>query len=216
VKIRCVIVDDHPIFREGLARMMSSLDDIEIVATGATVAEALALVEREKPDVVLLDVRLPDRCGLDALPEISQISPETRTIILTGFAEEDEYLDAYKLGARGVLLKEFELDHIAEEIRIVASGGVRLDTRIGARLVGELQRIAHESGPPLSRRETQILVLLTRGLSNCEIAMNLGIQETTVKSHLTRLFEKVGVTDRLQAALYAVRLGLDTEQPSAT
>lgn len=211
--VRCAVVDDHPVFREGLARMLGSLPDVEVVGAVATAAEAVSLAETERPDVLLLDLRLPDRSGLETIPDIAHASPGTYVVILTGHAEEEDIVEAFKAGARGVLFKECDIERIAEEIRIVAAGGVRLDAQLCARLVGELHRLTMEATPALTARERQILTLLTRGLRNCEIACALGIQENTVKSHLSRLFEKVGVTDRFQAALYGIRLGLGDGVP---
>ncbi|HEY3268899.1 MAG TPA: response regulator transcription factor [Armatimonadota bacterium] len=206
--IRCAVVDDHPVFRDGLARMLDAIPDMAVVATGSTAEEALAIVAEYRPDVLLLDIRLPDRSGVDILGELTQTSPSTNVVILTGFADEDLIVQALTSGARGVLYKECDIERIAEEIRVVSTGGVRLDAHLAARVVGELRRLKEPIAPSITTRETQILTLLTRGLSNCEIATKLGIQENTVKSHLSRLFEKLGVTDRLQAALYGVRLGL--------
>jgi len=205
--VRCVVVDDHPIFREGLARMLDALPDVNVVGAGSPAADAVDLAADQRPDVLLLDLHLPDRSGIDVIPDITHVSPCTHVLIVTGFADEDVMVEAYKAGARGVLYKESDVDRIAEEVRIIATGGVHLDPQIGARIVNELQR-ATRTEPVLTTRETQILALLTQGLSNCEIAAALGIQENTVKSHLSRLFEKVGVTDRFQAALYGIRHGL--------
>ncbi len=200
-KIRVVIVDDHVVVRSGLEQFLATTDDIELVATAANGIEALARVEEFGPDVVLMDLSMPEMNGIDATRQIAEHHPSSRVLVLTSFSDQTRILDALEAGADGYLLKHADPDDIAGAIRAVHAGGSPLDPK-AARTLLESRR----SGRPASQltdREREVLLLVRDGLANKQIARRLGIAERTVKAHLTSVFQRLGVTDRTQAALWA-------------
>ena len=200
-KIRVLIVDDHAVVRSGLAQFLETTDDIELVATAANGIEALARVEEFGPDVVLMDLSMPEMNGIEATREIVQHHPSSRVLVLTSFSDQTRILDALEAGADGYLLKHADPDDIAEAIRTVNTGGSPLDPK-AARTLLESRR-ADRSAPQLTDREREVLLLVRDGLANKQIARRLGIAERTVKAHLTSVYQRLGVTDRTQAALWA-------------
>jgi DNA-binding NarL/FixJ family response regulator len=200
-RIRVLIVDDHVVVRSGLAQFLETTDDIELVATAANGIEALARVEEFGPDVVLMDLSMPEMNGIEATREIVQHHPSSRVLVLTSFSDQTRILDALEAGADGYLLKHADPDDIAEAIRTVNTGGSPLDPK-AARTLLESRR-ADRSAPQLTDREREVLLLVRDGLANKQIARRLGIAERTVKAHLTSVYQRLGVTDRTQAALWA-------------
>ena len=200
-KIRVLIVDDHVVVRSGLAQFLETTEDIELVATAANGIEALARVEEFGPDVVLMDLSMPEMNGIEATREIVQHHPSSRVLVLTSFSDQTRILDALEAGADGYLLKHADPDDIAEAIRTVNTGGSPLDPK-AARTLLESRR-ADRSAPQLTDREREVLLLVRDGLANKQIARRLGIAERTVKAHLTSVYQRLGVTDRTQAALWA-------------
>jgi len=200
-KIRVLIVDDHAVVRSGLAQFLETTDDIELVATAANGIEALARVEEFGPDVVLMDLSMPEMNGIEATREIVQHHPSSRVLVLTSFSDQTRILDALEAGADGYLLKHADPDDIAEAIRTVNAGGSPLDPKAGRTLLES--RRADRLAPQLTDREREVLLLVRDGLANKQIARRLGIAERTVKAHLTSVYQRLGVTDRTQAALWA-------------
>jgi DNA-binding NarL/FixJ family response regulator len=199
--IRVVIVDDHAVVRSGLEQFLAIADDIDVVATAANGHEALACVEQHRPDVVLMDLSMPELDGVEATRRITETSPASRVLVLTSFSDQTRIMDALGAGADGYLLKHSDPDDIAKAIRVVHDGGAPLDPK-AARALLESRRV-RSAGPQLTEREREVLGLVRDGLSNKQIARRLGIAERTVKAHLTSVFQRLGVTDRTQAALWA-------------
>jgi DNA-binding NarL/FixJ family response regulator len=204
--IRVLIADDHGVIRDGLGRLIDGLADIELVGAAADGEEAVALARRDRPDVVLMDLDMPRMNGIEATGAIRSGNSETAVLVLTSFSDRTRILGALKAGACGYMLKDASSDEVAEGIRAAARGESPLDPR-AARTVLD----AHAQPDPLaglSEREREVLALLVDGMPNKLIARRLEISEKTVKSHLTRIFRELGVTDRTQAALWAERQGL--------
>jgi DNA-binding NarL/FixJ family response regulator len=199
--IRVVIVDDHAVVRSGLEQFLGVTGDIEVVATAANGNEALERVDEHRPDVVLMDLSMPELDGVEATRRISETHPESRVLVLTSFSDQSRIMDALGAGADGYLLKHSDPDDIAKAIRAVYDGGSPLDPK-AARTLLESRR-TRAAGPQLTDREREVLLLVRDGLANKQIARRLGISERTVKAHLTSVFQRLGVTDRTQAALWA-------------
>ena len=199
--IRVVLADDHAIVRSGLERLLATADGIEVVGTAADGLEAVDLVGQTAPDVVLMDLSMPGFDGVDATRRIASEWPATKVLVLTSFSDERRILAAVDAGARGYLLKHVDPDALVDAIRAVHQGGSPLDPEVG-RVVLD----SHRSSPArteITDREREVLALLRAGLANKEIARRLRISERTVKAHLTSVFQRLGVTDRVQAALWA-------------
>jgi NarL family two-component system response regulator LiaR len=206
--IRVLIADDHAVLREGLRSFLELQEGIEIVGDAADGAEAVELAERLRPAVILMDLVMPKLDGVEAMRELNERVPGTRVIILTSYIDDDRLLPAIRAGAAGYLLKNAEPQELARAIRTADAGEALIDPSVAARLVERLaqdeQRDDYES---LTAREREVLDLIGRGLSNKRIALELGIAEKTVKTHVSNLLGKLGVADRTQAALYASRMG---------
>ena len=204
--IRVLIADDHGVIRDGLGRLIGGLEDVELVGTAADGAEAVTRALELSPDVVLMDLDMPKLDGIEATRRVLAERPTTAVLVLTSFSDRPRILGALEAGASGYLLKDVAADEVAEGIRAAARGESPLDPR-AARTVLTAR---HEPDPmaALSDREREVLTLLLEGLPNKLIARRLEITEKTVKSHLTRIFREIGVTDRTQAALWAERNGL--------
>ena len=200
-KIRVLVVDDHAVVRSGLAQLLATTADIELVATASNGNEAIERVEALHPDVVLMDLSMPELDGVEATRRISELHPSSHVLVLTSFSDQARILDALSAGADGYLLKHTDPDDIADAIRAVHAGGSPLDPK-AARALLESRR-TRQAAPQLTDREREVLVLVRDGLANKQIARRLGIAERTVKAHLTSVFQRLGVTDRTQAALWA-------------
>jgi DNA-binding NarL/FixJ family response regulator len=201
-KIRVLVADDHVTVREGLAAMIGRQPDMMVVGEAATGREAVDLWHQLRPDVVLLDLRMPVLDGVEAAIEIRKILPSARIVILTTFDSNQEISRAIKAGAKGYLLKDALREELLDCIRKVHTG----ETAIPSALVGKLASVV--SSEALTGRELDVLTLLARGMSNKEIGLNLHIGETTVKSHLRNVFSKLNVLSRTEAIAVAIRLGL--------
>jgi NarL family two-component system response regulator LiaR len=214
-----VIVDDHEVVREGLRTFLELQDGIEVVGEAADGEQALVEVQRLLPDVVLMDLVMPKLDGVGAMRRLRDRLPRTRVIVLTSFTQDDRLLPAIRAGAAGYLLKNVEPKELARAVRAAHAGEALLDPGVAARLVQEIAGRANAAGehPPdrLTGREREVLELIARGRSNKRIAFELGISEKTVKTHVGHLLAKLGVTDRTQAALYAVRAGIVNVDESA-
>lgn len=204
--IRVIVADDHPIVRSGVVSLLSHADDIEVVGEAATGLEAVELAERLRPDVVLMDLRMPVLDGTEATSRITAELPGVRVLILTTYESDDLILAAIENGASGYLLKAAPHEEIVEGVRSVVGGQTVLAPAIAAKLV---QRVRGGSDrPTLSARETEVLGHVAAGLSNPEIARALFISEATVKTHLGHVFEKLEVTSRTRAVTRAIELGM--------
>jgi len=204
--IRVLIVDDHSVVRQGLQMFLALDPDIDVVAEARNGAEAVHLARQYKPDVVLMDLLMPEMDGVAATEKIRQELPDTEVIALTSVLEDKAIFDAIRVGATGYLLKDTESDKLCEAIKAAAAGQVQLSPAVAARLVREVR--APDSPEALTEREREVLLALTRGLSNSEIAAALFITEKTVKTHVSNILAKLNLPSRTQAALYALKNGL--------
>ena len=200
--IRVLIADDHAVVRQGLRTFLDLQDDIEVVAEAGDGDQALEAAERLQPDVVLIDLVMPRLDGIEAIRRLRERLPTTRAIVLSSFVDDDKLFPAVRAGAAGYLLKDVQPQELVEAIRTVHGGGALLHPQVAARLLEELTE------DPLTPREREVLVLIGRGMPNKLIARELSLSEKTVKAHVSSILAKLGVTDRTQAALYAVREGI--------
>jgi DNA-binding NarL/FixJ family response regulator len=200
--IRVMLVDDHPAFRKGLAALIGTENDLEVVAETGDGNDAIQLFRRHKPDITLMDLRLPGMGGVEATIAIRKEFPDARVIVLTTFDMDEDIYRAMDSGAKSYLLKDTPEDELAATIRAVHAGQEKLAPKLAERLAQRQKR------PELSQREMEVLQLLVRGRSNKEIASSLFITEDTVKAHLKTLFVKLGVQDRTDAAITAIRQGI--------
>jgi DNA-binding NarL/FixJ family response regulator len=203
--IRVLLADDHGVIRDGLGRLISALQDVELVALAADGAEAVEQCARLEPDVVLMDLDMPVLDGIEATKRIVAAHPKTAVVVLTSFSDRPRIMGALEAGACGYLLKDVDADEVADGIRAAARGESPLDPRAARTMLDA--RSAPDPLAGLSEREREVLGLLVEGLPNKLIARRLQISEKTVKSHLTRIFRELNVTDRTQAALWAERHG---------
>jgi two-component system, NarL family, response regulator NreC len=214
--IRLIIADDHQLVREGLVRLLSLESDLEVVDIVASGEAAVESVERLQPDVVLLDVRMPGQGGIIAVRTINAAHPEVGVVLLTMHDEDELIFEGLTAGARAYLFKDCSHQELVNTLRQVAAGGAYLPALPLRKLLEEFQSLRlgkkHPGRPSvpndlLSRREMDVLEWVVKGFSNKQIARQLAIDETTVKTHLHRIFEKLDVRDRTQAAVYALQVG---------
>ena len=210
--IRVALVDDQTLIRQGIRSLLELSGDMAIVAEATDGDEAVAMILRERPDVVLLDLRMPKRSGVDVLRDLQTASALPPTIILTTFDDDEALLEAVRAGARGYLLKDVSLEQLTEAIRVVAQGGSLIRPAVTERVLRGLEHVRRDfealSPPdPLTKREIEILRLIAGGYSNREIADALGTAEGTVKNHASSILSKLGVRDRTRAVLKALELG---------
>jgi DNA-binding NarL/FixJ family response regulator len=206
--IRVLVVDDHPVVRSGLIGMLAVTDDISVVGEAGDGAEALALVESTRPDVVLMDLRMPRRDGVSATGAIVSGYPSTRVLVLTTYDTDTDILHAVEAGAAGYLLKDTPHAELLDGIRAAARGETVLAPPVAARLMSRLRTPPVSPAAQPSPRELEVLAAVARGLSNAEIGRELFIGEATVKTHLQRLFTKLDVDDRTRAVTVAIERGL--------
>ncbi len=208
--IRVLIADDHPVVRIGLRNMLQADPQMKIVAEAKDGVEALHMVRTLRPEILLLDLAMPKMPGMDALRELTSDNAATRTIVLTAQVEKRQILEALQLGARGVLLKDAAAAHLTACIRAVMQGQYWLEGRPVQNLVQVLRDLTAQTAPPprktfgLTPRELEVVTLITEGSTNKHIAETFGISEETVKRHLTNIFNKIGVGNRLELALFAL------------
>jgi DNA-binding NarL/FixJ family response regulator len=219
-KIRVVIADDHPIVRDGLRKLLSIEKDIDVVGEAADGQELLDHMDEWLPDVILLDLRMPNTDGLTALQTLNSTNNPAKVIILTASEDKNEFVQAMKLGCAGIVLKQTSADLIVKSIRKVHAGEIWLDAHTTAAVMRQFAtaEAAAASGlkgrerAPLSTREREIVALVAQGYKNKEMAEKMFISEQTVKNHLHNIFDKLGVSDRLELALYAIHKGLHLPQ----
>jgi DNA-binding NarL/FixJ family response regulator len=220
-RIRVLAVDDQRVVREGLAMLLGLLPDVEVVGTAANGEEALAKADELRPDVILMDLRMPRMDGVEATSRLRASHPEIKVVVLTTYADDRSVLDALRAGALGYLTKDAGGDEIRQALQRVTSGQASLDPAVQMHLVEAIATTTTTttteatSAPPASQlpdgltpREAEVLALIGAGLSNAEIATQLFVSEATVKSHVNHLFPKIGARDRAQAVGYAYRHGL--------
>jgi DNA-binding NarL/FixJ family response regulator len=215
-KIRLLLVDDQSLFREALRTLLALQPDFEIAAEAENGERAVALAKNHKPDVILMDLRMPVMGGVEATRRVLAAAPAARVVVLTTFEEDEEIFAAMRAGAVGYLLKACSADKLCGSVRAAAQGTSVLEPSVAARMMAELNRLTTKEGArsaptlvdPLSERELAVVKLLATGGSNKEIGARLNITEGTVKNHMTNVLGKLGVLDRTQAALKARELGL--------
>jgi DNA-binding NarL/FixJ family response regulator len=205
--IRVMVVDDHPIVRQGLVSVLEDEDDLEVVGAVESAVEALREVRRLRPDVMLLDLEMPELDGVEAIPQLLAAWPGLGVLVFTAYDTDDRVLGAVRAGARGYLLKGASADEIARGIRTVHSGGSYLEPRVASRLMAEVIS-PRRSASELSEREREVLRLVAEGLPTKQIARNLSIAERTVKFHVNSIFRKLGADNRAQAVALAAQRGL--------
>jgi DNA-binding NarL/FixJ family response regulator len=223
--IRVLIADDQRVVREGLTMLVGLIDDVQVVGAACDGAEAVRLAEDRRPDVVLMDLRMPGTDGIAATADLRERLPAARVLVLTTYADQDAIVPALQAGARGYLTKDASAEQIETAIRAVHAGQTHLDPAVQERLVTAVISQPPAAGPPgpgtgpgpgqkppggLTAREAEVLTLLAAGLSNTEIANRLYLSHATVKTHINRIFAKTGARDRAQAVRYAYHHGLTT------
>lgn len=205
-QLRVVLVDDHAVVRRGLADLLSSAADLEVVGTAADGQAAQEVVRAARPDVVVMDLQMPGTDGVAATRAIVDEQPEVQVLVLTSLSDSDRIIAALDAGAVGYLLKDADPDDVIEGVRAVARGESPLHPKAARELLLSRNRPVEKT--QLTPREADVLRLVRQGLANKQIARRLGISERTVKAHLTSVFQRIGVPDRTQAALWAERHGL--------
>ncbi|MBX9397503.1 response regulator transcription factor [Streptomyces sp. TRM72054] len=213
--IRVLIADDQQMVRQGFTVLLNAQPDIDVIGQAVDGLDAVAKVADLTPDVVLMDIRMPELGGIEATRRITAATPQIKVLVLTTFDLDEYVYEALRAGASGFLLKDASADQLAEAVRVVAAGDALLAPGITRRLIAEFSRL---EGPPraplkervgdLTERETEVLALIARGLSNAEIAQHLVVAEQTVKTHVGRILVKLGLRDRTQAAVFAYESGL--------
>ena len=219
-KIRIVVADDHPIFRDGLCRLLALEPDFEVVAQAQDGRQVLDVLQQHEPDILLLDLKMPGLDGLATLQKLQNSKHKTRVIVLTASEDKNEFIQAMKLGTSGIVLKQSATELLIKSIRKVNAGEIWLDSHTTAAVMRQFATGADEvpvGVPPasrererslLSQREREIVALVAQGFKNKEMAEKMFISEQTVKNHLHNIFDKLGVSDRLELALYAIHNNL--------
>ncbi|MFF9689060.1 response regulator [Streptomyces sp. NPDC014623] len=215
--IRVLIVDDQMMVREGFSVLLNAMPGIEVVGEAVDGRQAVAQVAALRPDVVLMDIRMPELNGIEATREIVAADADAKVLVLTTFDLDEYVYQALRAGASGFLLKDASARQLAEGVRVVASGEALLAPTVTRRLITEFSKIAEAPRQPamarigdLTERETEVLVLIAQGLSNLEIASHLVVAESTIKTHVSRILVKLGLRDRTQAAVFAYEARLVT------
>jgi DNA-binding NarL/FixJ family response regulator len=221
-KIRIVVADDHPIFRDGLCRLLTLEPDFEVVAQAQDGRQVLDMLQQHEPDILLLDLKMPGLDGLATLQRLQTSKHKTRVIVLTASEDKNEFVQAMKLGTSGIVLKQSATDLLIKSIRKVNAGEIWLDSNTTAAVMRQFATGAEDAPPGttpasssrererslLSQREREIVALVAQGFKNKEMAEKMFISEQTVKNHLHNIFDKLGVSDRLELALYAIHNNL--------
>lgn len=215
--IRVVLADDHPIVRDGLRKLLSLEDDIQVVGEASDGHEVVRVVQETSPDIVVLDLRMPNLDGLGALQALQTLDIRPKVIVLTASEDKNEFVQAMKLGCSGIVLKQTAPELIVKSVRKVYAGEIWLDSHTTAAVMRQFAQPTDVMGAqpargrersPLSQREREIVTLVAQGYKNREMAEKMFISEQTVKNHLHNIFDKLGVSDRLELALYAIHKGL--------
>jgi DNA-binding NarL/FixJ family response regulator len=214
--IKILLVDDHMVVRKGLSFFLSTQGDFELVGEAENGKQALEKIAELKPDIVLMDAVMPEMDGIEATAQIKKNYPEVKVIILTSFSDQDHVLPALRAGAVGYLLKDVQPEQLGDAIRGAYRGNIQLHPEITQQLMSQNFASSHDTQrssiiEDLTMREKEVLSLIAKGMSNKEIASTLMIAEKTVKTHVSSILSKLGLADRTQAALYAVKNGLTQE-----
>jgi len=226
-KIRIVVADDHPIFRDGLCKLLALEEDFEVVAQAQDGRQVLDVLQQHEPDILLLDLKMPGLDGLATLQRLQVAKGRTRVIVLTASDDKNEFVQAMKLGTSGIVLKQTATELLIKSIRKVHAGEIWLDSHTTAAVIRQFvanddiqaptaamsalrDRDRDRERSPLSQREREIVALVAQGFKNKEMAEKMFISEQTVKNHLHNIFDKLGVSDRLELALYAIHNNLHT------
>jgi DNA-binding NarL/FixJ family response regulator len=223
-KIRIVVADDHPIFRDGLCKLLALEEDFEVVAQAQDGRQVLEVLQQQEPDILLLDLKMPGLDGLATLQRLQAARNKTRVIVLTASDDKNEFVQAMKLGTSGIVLKQTATELLIKSIRKVHAGEIWLDSHTTAAVIRTFVAAEEPPAPqampsatprdrersPLSQREREIVALVAQGFKNKEMAEKMFISEQTVKNHLHNIFDKLGVSDRLELALYAIHNNLHT------
>src|SRR6184192_3678923 len=210
-KLKVLVVDDHALFRRGLQMVLRQEDDIEVVGEASDGHEAVGKAQESMPDVILMDVRMPRRSGIEATRQIKDLLPHVKILMLTISDEEADLYEAIKAGASGYLLKEISIEEVPDAIRSVWSGQSRISPSMASKLLSEFAAMSQRSGDPkqlgakLTDREMQVLRLVAQGLNNKDIAEQLFISENTVKNHIRNILDKLHLHSRMEAVVYAVK-----------
>jgi NarL family two-component system response regulator LiaR len=216
-KIRILLVEDENVVREGFAALLRTQRDLEVVGEAANGLEAVAVAGKTRPDVVLLDLHMPKQDGLTTLPQLLELLPDCKVLVLTAFSESENVYAAIRSGALGFLLKDATRDQLFQGIRDVAAGKASLAPEFALKVIHEINHPVQtrKTEAPLTRREHETLKLIARGMTNHEIAEHLVVHERTVAKYVSNVLSKLHLASRTQAALYAVREGIatDTEPP---
>ena len=209
-KIRLLVVDDQTVVREGLVAILEHYPDIEVAGQADDGLKAIKLARELQPDVILLDMVMPNMDGLTTIPKLKECAPKTKILVVTGYAENDRVYQAIKAGALGYILKDATRDQLLSAIRDVAQGRASLHPSIAVKLIQEINHPSETkyTAEPLTRRELETLKLIARGLSNQEIAAELVVHERTIAKYVSSILDKLQLANRTQAALYALREGL--------
>jgi len=215
--IRVLIVDDQIMVREGFSVLLNAMPDIEVIGEAVNGREAVTKVAELAPDVVLMDIRMPELNGIEATREIVAAHAESKVLVLTTFDLDEYVYQALRAGASGFLLKDASARQLADGVRVVAAGEALLAPTVTRRLITEFSKLSENPRPAamtqigdLTERETEVLVLIAQGLSNAEIASHLVVAESTIKTHVSRVLVKLGLRDRTQAAVFAYEARLVT------
>ncbi len=217
-RLRLLLVDDHEVVRIGLRTLLNDEPDMEVVGEAGTAADAIRLSTQLQPDVVLLDVRLPDGSGIDAC-QIIRKNSECQVLILTSYADDELVIEAINSGAAGYVLKQISIGELLRAIRAVGAGDAVLDPQITVRVLKRVRQLERSSSASafhdLSEREMQVLMLVAAGKSNAEIGKELHLSPTTVRNHVSTILSKLGLANRIEAAIYAVRNHIEFFSPPA-
>ncbi len=221
--IRVLVVDDHPVVRRGIKSLLAEEDGIDLAGEAANGLEALQQVEKLRPDVILMDLVMPEMGGIEAIQRITSMHPQARILVMTSFAADDKVFPSIKAGALGYLLKDSDPEDMLRMIRQVHRGELSIHPSIARKVIQELNRSSDAMrGPltpsPLTVREVEILQLLAQGVENKEIARRLSLQDATVRTHVSNILGKLQLANRVQAALYALRSGITSleDEPPPT
>jgi len=208
-KIQLLVVDDHEIVRLGLRTLLESEPDLSVIAEASTADEALAQIKNFRPDVVILDIQLPKRSGLDICREIVRTFPETRIVMLTSSTNKSYVLDAMRAGASGYVLKQVGNNELVRAVRAAHRGEIALDAKISAQLIAHMKNLEKASKgnafQDISQRKLEVLSLVARGLGNKEIGIQLNLSEVTVRNYITAMMQRLNLHNRVELALYAVQ-----------
>lgn len=214
-KLRVLIAEDHPLFRKGLRSLLASMDDVEVVGEATTGREAIEMADEQQPDVVLMDLQMPEGGGLAATRAIAESHPQTCILVITLFEDEESVFAALQAGARGYVLKDAGEEEMMSAIRAVGRGEAIFSPSIASRLIdyfaGARATLPQEVFPELTEREREVLDLIARGRTNADIAEGLSISLKTVQNHVSNIYGKLQVADRAQAAIRAREAGLGRE-----